>query len=709
MAQTKTIQLLRSQAVSANLEAAKQVLLGVNGTGAKTAKDGEIVLVRYYANNNQTTIKSILGIYHKDQPLEHGSINGWTILEDVASSVEGLEHLQNEVNAIETGAGLNEDGTYKQTEDAKALEIIGVSGAAATSLMSAIEKIAHAVGDADSSLTTDTSKVVTGYTQVNAKITQADTTDVVNLTLTGYTEGADSSGKIAATDTLGSALGKLQGQINGMDLTAVTAEGEVITSVSQTDGKVSASKTPIKDVKLTGYVKGSETGDIAATDDVEGALSKLENRIAKNTVSSNDKTIAINTTGATTDLSVHIDDQTLVKDATNGTISSALKVIKVIPTGTAGTDEVVDGTLGANIKEAYRLVYNGSNTAIGKQINVYKDSALSRVYLGHVNDTINPSTGANATTGDGDTALCFVYHKEDGLYELVAVNVQSFLQESEFSDGLQVANHVVSVKIDADSEKDSKDTPVDFLSVSSNGIKVSGIKDEIDRKIAALDITDTAVAGQYVSAVNETDGKVAMTRANVSESVLNNYSKGSSAGPVAATDTVNAAISKLENQVDVAKAAATAAHSAVEHATGNTHVTVSASQSDSDGKVTYTVNETNIANANDLTHEIAAREAVDGQSGDTYTANSGVNYISNATSLNNADVQLDTALKVVDDAMLTQINGSNAIDVTTKANKQQTVSLKLDTTTTTGNITSDMLEINSNGLMMKNTWDCGTF
>jgi tRNA 2-selenouridine synthase SelU len=59
--------------------------------------------------------------------------------------------------------------------------------------------------------------------------------------------------------------------------------------------------------------------------------------------------------------------------------------------------------------------------------------------------------------------------------------------------------------------------------------------------------------------------------------------------------------------------------------------------------------------------------------------------------------------------MLTQINGSNAIEVSTKSNKQQTVSLKLDTTTTTGNITSDMLEINSNGLMMKNVWDCGTF
>ena len=37
-------------------------------------------------------------------------------------------------------------------------------------------------------------------------------------------------------------------------------------------------------------------------------------------------------------------------------------------------------------------------------------------------------------------------------------------------------------------------------------------KGEVDKLIADLDVADTAVAGQYVSAVSETDGKISVTR-----------------------------------------------------------------------------------------------------------------------------------------------------------------------------------------------------
>jgi hypothetical protein len=93
------------------------------------------------------------------------------------------------------------------------------------------------------------------------------------------------------------------------------------------------------------------------------------------------------------------------------------------------------------------------------------------------------------TPGTGDTALCFIYHKEDGSYELVPVNVESFLEESEFESGVTATNHIVHGVVDTQSEKDSQDTPVDFLTVGADGFKISGIKDEIDRKINALDAT----------------------------------------------------------------------------------------------------------------------------------------------------------------------------------------------------------------------------
>ena len=58
-----------------------------------------------------------------------------------------------------------------------------------------------------------------------------------------------------------------------------------------------------------------------------------------------------------------------------------------------------------------------------------------------------------------------------------------------------------------------------------------------------------------------------------------------------------------------------------------------------------TVTESDFASKTALDAEIVARKAVDGQTGDTYAANAGTNYIAEAKSLNDADVKLDAELK----------------------------------------------------------------
>ena len=272
----------------------------------------------------------------------------------------------------------------------------------------------------------------------------------------------------------------------------------------------------------------------------------------------------------------------------------------------------------------------GSSTIV-----VPKDNAFVTAQLGHVGATADSSTGV-ITDGSGEDALLIEYINGSGVYTLVAVPVGAFLKEAEFKDGLAVnasgevsaklgqglefggesgENQSIKVKIDGTSS-DAEN----FLSVGANGVKISGVQDAIDTSIAALDVTtDAAVAGQYVAAIEETDGVVAVkTRANVSEAVLNNYAKGTAptAGneAVAATDTVNQAIAKLEHQVDAAKSAASAAHSVVAQGSGNTHVTVTASQPDaSTGAITYTIGETNIADADDLADEITRAQAAEGE------------------------------------------------------------------------------------------------
>lgn len=290
---------------------------------------------------------------------------------------------------------------------------------------------------------------------------------------------------------------------------SATSSDLVVLAVKQVDGQVSAVTGNLSDVTLGGYSKTADTGAIAATDSLEVALSKLENTAAATTVTNSDRSIAVDTSGPTTDVSVRIKsgEHVLANDntANAGGLYTDVRIAKVVLSGAgsgdqgaAAHDEVV-GTLSSNVREAFQLIAT-DGTQLGQQINIYKDSALTDVFIGHVDDVFTTPidaqhpTEANAyvdkttsvTDGSGSEALVFIYNRADGTYELVAVDLETFLQENEFGNGLQVVDHVVSVKKDATSES--------FLSVSSDGVKISGVQDAIDSAISDLsDLIDAAV------------------------------------------------------------------------------------------------------------------------------------------------------------------------------------------------------------------------
>ena len=87
---------------------------------------------------------------------------------------------------------------------------------------------------------------------------------------------------------------------------------------------------------------------------------------------------------------------------------------------------------------------------------------------------------------EANLALCFAYENSDGAIVVEAIQVGNFLRENEFKAGLQVINGEVSVKIDSTSE--------DFLTVSSNGVKLAGVQDAINEAAADAKTTITEVA-----------------------------------------------------------------------------------------------------------------------------------------------------------------------------------------------------------------------
>ena len=226
-----------------------------------------------------------------------------------------------------------------------------------------------------------------------------------------------------------------------------------------------------------------------------------------------------------------------LKDGINA-VGGAAKSYKIVATKPAS-----DNTL-AEYKIQEKVGSDGTWSDVNDSatIVVPKDQHLKNVELVNQKPADTEHGEAGPVSGQ---FLKFTYVLTNGSESDVYVNVSAFLTENEFGNGLQVSNAgVVSVKIDETSEG--------FLTVSEAGVKLSGVKNAIDDAVKALDVNDAAATGQYVSSVSETDGKIAVSRLNVSDAALNGYAKGTNADASLATDSLKAALGKPENQVDKA-------------------------------------------------------------------------------------------------------------------------------------------------------------
>lgn len=190
--------------------------------------------------------------------------------------------------------------------------------------------------------------------------------------------------------------------------------------------------------------------DTLVSDSSTGVISV--NSAATSIFGENAIQIEEHTTGSTVDgKTVKLNIDTTANTGDPNVLSQSNDGLKVNLNLRLLTEQELATLSDSNVKEAYKLVGNAgsSETQIGSVIKIYKDSSLYRVYLGHFDDTIDSNDPPTVTPGTGSEALCFIYLKADGTYELVAVDVESFLQESEFKDGLTVnsSTHEVSANL----------------------------------------------------------------------------------------------------------------------------------------------------------------------------------------------------------------------------------------------------------------------
>lgn len=313
---------------------------------------------------------------------------------------------------------------------------------------------------------------VSGATEANTiKIATLSGTVANNLTATTKAIADAKSELLGDAGTKYNTLGKLEDEIQkvaqsvtdknvsaiGDTYVSASAEGNTVTvaattALTQAVEKANSAVQTVAEGTTNGTIAvdgdnvsvhglGSAAFTEASAYDASGAASTVKSELLGATKEGDVTTIAA--------LNTKIED---VEDAVKSYTISAVTV--------SGEE---------NVLEAYAL-YDEDGTQAGETIKIYKDQSLKNVEL------------------SGQT-LVFTYELAAGSEKTVSVDVSAFLSESEFGNGLQVVDHKVSVKKDASSEG--------FLSVSENGVKVSGIQGAINAA------TSSKAESSVVTALND--------------------------------------------------------------------------------------------------------------------------------------------------------------------------------------------------------------
>ena len=522
---TAAVDALANGAVADNT-AAIEVLNGDGeGSVAKAVADAKGIIDAYTVNGKAISTNPVLGAADIQYAESVTVADAITALEAEVSeneevSAQALTRLNDRVNVLESSVG--ETPVTDQIADAISQEVSDRNTA-----------IQNAADEINAEISQNEETTAQALTKLNDRVSTLEGSVGEGSVADQITDAVDALANGPVADNADAITG-INNTIAAMDATVESTDGtHVAVKVSEVDGVITA-------------VNVTET-DIAsaqALSDLEAEVSENEEVTAQALTRLNDRVNVLESSVGETPVTDQIADavsqevtdrNTAIQNAKNdllgdagadyNTLGKLEDKIQAVETAAKSYTIVAVTGQGENVREAYQLqqTMNGATTNVGEIIKIYKDSSLKSVAL------------------DGQT-LNFTYILADGTESTVGVDVSAFLAESEFGNGLQVVDHVVSVKVDATSES--------YLTVGADGIKLSGIQEIADEvtenaKVAAaaltdldsrvlafesgdnsvanqianaiggLDVSDSAVAGQYVSAVSEVDGKITVSRATL--------------------------------------------------------------------------------------------------------------------------------------------------------------------------------------------------
>ena len=532
--------------------------------------------------------------------------------------------------------------------------------------------------------------------------------------LSGNVQTLSASTKAFSAKTVAE-ISRVDEKIDGLSASTETFSANTVSEISRLDTKIEGEETRAttaeNSISANVTTLSSTTKFFSAATVAE--IERIDATATRNKVKSTGNTIVVTEATEGTNLETNIDNKTILSN--NGELKTGLKVMPLAA-----------GELESNVREAFRLVDNEGRPVDGTTIKIYKSSSLVSIELINV---------------DGIDYVRITYIDNEGTTQTMDLNIQKLIFEAEFKDGLVVnENGEVRVKIDPTSEV--------FLTVSSEGIKVSGLQNAINTAVAAEAARATAaensisanvttlssttetfsastvakfevmesgwnvpgsikhtIEDAFVKSVavgsSEDSNKTLMRYYNdgdehkyyVSSNAIDMYYNSLSLSAVikniedknaqssSAIDELSAAtineVARLDGRIDNETTRATAAENSI---SGTVNTLSAATESEIErieGKLSDNERVTSEA-INQLKDELDRTEEGAGLNEDgSYhkhnTVGDMANYITNATSLDDADMMLDSALKAESDRAIASEESISGIVNTFSATTESTI------------------------------------
>lgn len=300
---------------------------------------------------------------------------------------------------------------------------------------------------------------------------------------------------ITETSRATTAEGALSDKITAEQNRAITAEG---TLTDNLNSEISDRKKAIK--AESDRAKSAEQQESKSRADADDAIkSLLSAETSRATTAENDLSDRVTSeknraTTAENTITNNLNSEILDRKEAIKAESDRAKAVEQAMQANLGSVTIVKVTSDdATIAASYQLQVNGE--AKGATIDIAKDQSIKDINVLDMNATLNDDGTIKSGNPVGSTALCISYILADGTYKLAKLDYSKFLEETEFSNGLDVNNHKIYVKVDQLSEN--------FLSVSSAGVKLTGVQNAINTAVDAERVARKAECKQIKDSITQ--------------------------------------------------------------------------------------------------------------------------------------------------------------------------------------------------------------